>query len=187
MLEVEVKMRLADRAALEARLGEAGAERRARLMETNLFLDLPGGVLRKADRGLRIRRERDIDHGAEKIIITHKGPRRTGDVKQREETEVEADSMERAVALFEALGFERGLCFDKRRDKWRLGDCEVCVDEMPRLGQFVEIEGPEERAVLEARELLGLGSEALIRESYATLLCEAVGEGIADCRLKIED
>lgn len=174
-MEIEVKMRLTDPAAIEARLESLGATRRARLLETNVFLDRPDGSLRAADRGLRVRLEQELDRNEAQVVITHKGPRRAGEVKEREETELTCESLECAVALLEALGFQRGLSFEKRRDKWTLEDCEVCLDRMPRLGSFLEIEGPSRETVLRWRERLGLADARLIRESYATMLAEALG------------
>lgn len=174
-MEIEVKMRLADPAAIIERLKALSAHLRARLLETNVFLDLPDGALRAADRGLRVRHERDLQDDRETVIITHKGPRLAGDVKQREETELTCESLEDAIALLAVLGFRKGLSFEKRRDKWTLGDCEVCIDLMPRLGNFLEIEGPSESAVLQWRDKLGLSDEPLVREGYAAMLAKAIG------------
>ena len=67
-------------------------------------------------------------------------------------------------AAFAALGYSRVLSFEKRRESWKLGGCNVELDELPHLGTFVEIEGPERsghpegpRAASTARSAAGQG------------------------------
>src|SRR5690606_38713671 len=111
------------------------------VMETNLFFDTPDRSLQSADRGLRLRVNRNIDTDECSIVITHKGPRREGAFKARQETELRVGDADDAAALLEALGFVRTLTFEKRRERWELDGCGVELDELPRIGSFVEIEG----------------------------------------------
>ena len=72
--------------------------------------------------------------------LTFKGPLEASAFKKRREIELavsEADGMRR---LLEAIGFVEVLRFQKRRESWRLDNCRVELDEVPRLGRFVEID-----------------------------------------------
>ena len=66
----------------------------------------------------------------------------------------------------------RTLTFQKRRESWRLGECSVELDEVPFLGMYVEIEGPDEHVVMEAREALGLAEQPIIKTAYISLLAD---------------
>ena len=59
---------------------------------------------------------------------------------------------------------------DKKRRVWQLGDCEVALDELPLLGDFVEIEGPDEETIATVQKSLGLTDLPHITESYASLI-----------------
>lgn len=174
-IEIEAKMRLADRAAVERTLDALGAELLARLHEVNTFFDTPDGELRQADRGLRTRVETD-GAGRRTVTITHKGPRAAGPIKQRQEAEISTDDARRAEQLLLALGYQPGLSFEKRRDRYLLDGCRIELDTLPRLGSFIEIEGPDEQRVLAVRRKLGLADEPMITPSYASMLREHILE-----------
>lgn len=169
-VEIEAKMKVSDHDAVRRKLAELGAAPRGRFLEVNTFFDTEDRALLAGDKGLRLRHNRDIDTLAEEFVITFKGPRLNGKVKSREELEVVVGNGPDAVELLEKLGFRRMLSFQKRRDRFRLDDCSVELDELPHLGCYVEIEGPDEAAVLRVRELLGLSAVHLVRASYIALL-----------------
>jgi hypothetical protein len=50
------------------------------------------------------------------------------------------------------------------------------LDTLPRLGQFIEIEGPSDDAVMQKREALGLAEAPLVRTSYAAMLTAYIRE-----------
>jgi len=70
------------------------------------------------------------------------------------------------------LGYEKALIFEKKREIWQLDNCRVCLDELPLLGSFVEIEGADEERITRLQEKLGLGDVLHIPRSYATLMRE---------------
>ncbi len=172
-LETEIKLRISDHAMMVQRLRGAGAKFIRRDLEINTFLDTPDAALRRGGAGLRVRLARDLDAGTQRIIITHKGPRQAGAMKIRPETEAAVSSYEDAVALLGALGYEVTLSFEKRRETWELGACEVVLDELPEtLGRYVEIEGEDERAVQAVRGQLQLNDAIVESEGYAVLVAE---------------
>ena len=58
---------------------------------------------------------------------------------------------------------------EKKRRVWQLGGCEVALDRLPLLGDFVEIEGPDDEKIADVQERLGLAYLPHILESYACL------------------
>lgn len=174
-VEIEAKMRLTDRPAIERRLKELGAERAAELLEINTYFDTDQRQLKSSDQGLRVRIEETAD-GQRQATITHKGPRAHGRLKSRSETEVAIADANDAAQLLRALGYMPVLSFEKRRRRWRLDGVHVELDVLPYLGAFIEIEGPSDEAVLGVREKLGLNDTPLIRASYIAMLMSYIRE-----------
>lgn len=178
-IEIEAKVRVTDRAAVAGRLREAVGEPVADVVTRDAFFDTADDRLLAADSGLRLRVV--VGAAERRCVLTWKGPRAAGDVKQREEIELGVDDPDRAEAMLEQLGYRRRLSFEKWRQSWALGDCRVELDRVPHLGDFLEIEGPSEEAVLDARRRLGLGEAPLIREGYARLVSAYLAdEGLSD-------
>lgn len=170
-LETEIKLRVNDHGAMVERLKRAGAKFIRRELETNTFMDTSDAALMRGGSGLRVRLARDLDGAGERVIITHKGPRKAGPMKIRPETEATVSSYDDAVELLKALGYEVKLSFEKRRETWEMGDCEVVLDELPEgLGKFVEIEGEDERCVGKVRGQLELDDAPVEPEGYAVLV-----------------
>ncbi|MEM8782917.1 MAG: class IV adenylate cyclase, partial [Planctomycetota bacterium] len=137
--------------------------------EMNTFFDDTNGRLKTSDQGLRVRIETH-DDGDARIYVTHKGPRAHGQLKSRAETELSVSDADRAAALMGALGYHPVIAFEKRRHRFELDGCRVELDTLPRIGEFIEIEGPTEEAVMSVRDKLGLADEPLIKASYIALL-----------------
>lgn len=169
-IEIEAKMKVAEHGNIRARLNQLGAKPKSAVLETNTFFDTPDRSLFSQNKGLRVRYMRGLKETSEKTVITFKGPQRMGPLKSRPEFEMTVTNPIEAVSFLEAMGYIRTLTFQKKRESWRLGECTVELDELPHLGLFVEIEGPDEHVVFEAREALGLGEEPVIKTAYTSLL-----------------
>ncbi|MGH7215456.1 MAG: class IV adenylate cyclase [Tepidisphaeraceae bacterium] len=169
-VEIEAKLKVDSLAPTRDRLKATGAAYVGQALETNVFFDTDDRSLLAADRGLRLRRTRDLSSNAEKYVITLKGPRQHGPLKSRDETELTVASFDDAIALLEQLGFAQVLSFEKRRETWKLEGCSVELDELPLLGTFVEIEGPREEVVLRVRQTLGLSDRPIVKASYIAML-----------------
>lgn len=169
--EIEAKYRLHDPAALRRRLIENGARCEGLLHENDVLFDTPGGGLRIAGCGLRLRTCcATADAAADKTaVLTFKGPRAAAALKIREELETTVTDATAMAAILARLGLAPTVEYQKRREVWWLDSCEICVDELPRLGWFAEIEGPDESAVAEMSERLQLDPAALIQETYVSL------------------
>jgi len=189
-LEIECKVRVSGHGPVRKALKRAGAEFVLLFLESNELFDRPEGTLRAAGSGLRIRSMRPLDaadrgagadsrgSGASAEMaptMTFKGPRRPGAYKIREEIEVALDDAAAGRALLESLGYRLMVSFEKRRERWRLSDCTVELDELPTLGSFVEVEGPGESAVREVLRAIGLGDASQERRGYVELVAELLG------------
>ncbi len=175
-VEIEAKIKVTAHDAMRDRIRAAGGEHLSDVFETNTFFDTPDQKLRSADHGLRLRQIKDLhgprgqSTGRTSYVITFKGPVQRGQLKQREEIETEVADGSSAAAIIERLGFEVTLTFEKKRQSWKVQNCQVELDEVPLLGKFLEIEGPDATSVESVRTALGLANESLIKSGYSSLL-----------------
>ena len=137
-------------------------------MQTDTYFEDTEGSLKSGDRALRVRRQKAGKK--EKTFLTYKGPKQRDDFKKRQEIEIEIGDADSAEELLLALGYGKALVFEKKRRVWRLDGCIVSLDELPLLGSFVEIEGPDGRRIADVQSKLGLSDLPHIVESYACLI-----------------
>lgn len=158
--EREIKFPGVELDKLRDRLIELEAERKGpSAFEDNWILDR-GNELMKDGKILRLR----TDGG--KARLTFKGPMRLeGNLKIREEHEIEVESAERARALLENLGFSVVRRYQKMREEWQLGGVTIALDHTP-IGDFAEFEG--DRAEVVAKRC-GFDPEKAERRSYLRL------------------
>jgi predicted adenylyl cyclase CyaB len=152
-----------------AQLGKDGFDALVKLLD-------PERTLKKSDRGLRLRINRDVESGAQTAVVTMKGPQQSGQFKSREEIEVEVSSAAPMAQVFENLGYRKTICFEKRRESWKLDHCKIELDEVPHLGFFVEIEGPDDARIETVRRRLGLDHAPPIKTSYVAMLSQWLEE-----------
>lgn len=164
-MEIEAKVKLKDYSHLRKRLRSAGGLYQGRVFERNWLFDHPERLLARADKLLRLREQEN------RVFLTYKGPREKSKYKKREELEMEFPSSRAGRALLEAVGFVKWFYYEKFRETWRLGACEVVLDELPLLGLFAEIEAPTDRDVEEAVKRLKLTRD-YIASTYVELLNE---------------
>lgn len=169
-LEIEAKLKVESHATVREKMRTLGAIQLGQVLETNYIFDNAERTLLAGDSGLRIRTTQTETREHRGAILTYKGPRQDSTFKSRQEIQVHIDDAAAAQQMLEALGFIEAVRFEKRRESWQLDACRVELDELPYLGVYVEIEGPDEAAVSRAQNELGLGGIAHIRESYIALL-----------------
>lgn len=202
MYEVEVKVS-ADHDAVRAALADAGAERVARLAQADTYFDAPHREFAETDEALRVRRvasatsafdrqavEGDtlasaIDavldgefHASGESRVTYKGPLLEAASKSRAEFETAVESGDAMRDILAHLGFEPAATVRKLREKHRLDDFTVVLDDVEDVGAYVEVETDVETTdeVAGAREdaydlleALGLDPQDQIRTSYLGL------------------
>jgi len=166
--EIEAKLKVDSLSEVAERLVTEGAEFGAKFQQIDSYFDLPEHILRKSDRGLRLRRQ--IAGQNEKIILTYKGKKQKHKFKKREEIEVEVSDADSAEKIIQAIGFEKIVTVEKERTIWKLNSCEVCLDEVTLLGSFVEIESPDQQKIEEVQKRLGLAQLPHIVKSYSNMV-----------------
>ncbi len=173
--ETECKIPVQTVDDLEARLRDLSAAPGGEFLQDDRFFDSPEHRLLKADEGLRLRSVRRLDTGGQvEHLLTYKGARRKAQLKQREEIELTVSDPDAMVQILDRLGLVLMLHLQKRRKRYRLGDCWVELDSLPLLGRFVEVEGPDADAVGRVAAELGLDLGRSITDSYASMLMEQV-------------
>lgn len=178
MFEVEQKHRISDLDKLLDRVGALGARLGEPKQQVDTYYAHPARDFAQTDEALRIRRV-----GAD-CFITYKGPKLDQTSKTRRELEIPlAGGLEEAqklAELIEALGFKAAAVVAKQRRTatvdWHGQPVEVVVDEVDRLGQFVELElQADDKGLDQARRSLAeLATELQLgpgeRRSYLELL-----------------
>lgn len=161
-IETEVKFRIGNAEEIEDRLRKLHAKLVRTGLERNIRYDTTDRKLARSKELLRLRSY------AGEADITHKRRAQAAvrGFKTREETIVAIDSFESGRLLLERLGYEKSWIYEKKRQIWELGTVEVLIDELPLIGNFLEIEGePEE--IRKAAERLGLDMRKALTTSYA--------------------
>lgn len=163
--EIEIKFRVADLRALSRKLRATGFHLvTRRTHEVNTLYDLPGGVLRKRNELLRIRK-----YGSS-WTLTHKSGTKRGKHSSRVELETAVSDGKKLDAILRALGYAPSFRYEKFRAEWTDGKGQVVVDETP-IGNFCEIEGPP-RWIDATAKKLGVSTADYITKNYATLFVE---------------
>jgi adenylate cyclase, class 2 len=161
--ELEVKFFVPDLPRFEKRLADLGAAlEQPRVHEVNLRFDTPAEDLSRSYKVLRLRQDTQVR-------VTYKGPGLEQDgVHQRQELEFSVSDFATAQAVFEALGYQVVVMYEKYRTTYSWNGLEVVLDEMP-YGNFVEIEGPDGESIQKAARRLSLDWERRILGSYVFL------------------
>ena len=165
-IETEIKFRVTDVAALEAKLSAIGFERvTPRSFESNTLYDTPDRVLRNKRELVRIRSY------AGRWLLTHKRVPDSGvgedRHKHRVETETELSDGPALAEVFASIGFVPAFRYEKWRTEWADGAGHCVIDETP-LGIFAELEGAPEWIDRIAQEL-GVTPEERMTLSYGRL------------------
>ncbi|OHB85866.1 MAG: hypothetical protein A2Z38_02010 [Planctomycetes bacterium RBG_19FT_COMBO_48_8] len=169
-VEIEVKLKVNSLPEVEQKLAEVGAEFLAEQLQTDYFFDDANAALTTTDRCLRLRRQSVA--GSESFFLTYKGAKEKSNLKKRQEIEIEISEAESTQKLLSALGYKRILVVEKKRRLWQLGGCSVALDQLPLLGDFVEIEGPDDDTINDVQQSLNLTYLTHIAKSYAQLTKE---------------
>lgn len=169
-IEIEAKLKVDSLSEIERKLIELGAEFRAEQLQTDFLFDDANANLITADCCLRLRRQ--SVEGRERFFLTYKGAKEKSNFKKRREIEIEITDADTTQTLLSALGYEKVLVVEKKRRLWQFGHCDVALDQLPLLGDFMEIEGPNNEEIADVQQKLGLAKLVHIEKSYAQLIKE---------------
>jgi adenylate cyclase class 2 len=166
-IETEIKLRAGDLEAVRALIERAGFQvSTPRALERNTLFDTPSLDLRGRDELVRIR---DLKG---KSKLTFKGRGKPGRHKVREELESALSNGPAVETIFERLGFKPVFRYEKYRTEYSRNSDPgtITVDETP-IGNFLELEGPEDWIDATARQL-GFGESDYVLASYGALYLE---------------
>jgi adenylate cyclase class 2 len=158
--EIEIRFFGVDYEELRQKLLEAGA-RQAYPMRAmrRVIIDYPDQHLQHGVDGawsfVRLR-----DEGG-RALLTYKQIAKSEN-HDTHEIETEVSSYENTIALFEKIGLAVISEQHTKREVWRMGGCEISLDEWPWLPPMVEIEGPNDEALQAVVESLGLNGQETI-------------------------
>jgi predicted adenylyl cyclase CyaB len=175
--EIEAKYRVETFDAVGHAIAAAGGTFLGRVVQTDRFFDHPDHSLRDSDQGLRLRQFELLEQADGQPVdlrplLTYKGPRSNTDTaKRRREVQTHLDCPAVITEVLAVCGVTAKLVLQKRRASYRVADVLVELDELPRIGRFVEIEADSDRQVTDWADRLGLGDQP-ITESYFALLAE---------------
>ena len=175
-LEIEAKWPVDEKKAEEIKkiLKDKG-QFLVKILEENVVLDDENESMFKNGNLLRLRRTVDLETGMEKNILTLKRKvkgKENEEVKVMDETEINFDDFNKMLEVFEFLGYRKKWRYEKIREIWKVFECEVCIDKLPKLGFFVEIEGKSEEEIIEVSKILGLEKAKMIKDNYAKITLE---------------
>ena len=169
-IEIEAKLKVDSLSKVEQKLLELDADFKAEQLQTDFLFDDANATLATTDRCLRLRRQ-SVD-GSERFFLTYKGAKEKSNFKKRQEIENEIIDAQSTQKLLSALGYEKVLIVEKKRRLWKLGRCAVALDQLPLLGDYVEIEGPNNEEIAHVQRSLELAELPHIEKSYAQLTKE---------------
>jgi len=177
--EIEAKIKVAALEPIAGKLKELGAQFLHTTQQTDTYFMDTHKLLHKNDCGLRIRRQ-SID-GNQSAFLTFKGAREKTKYKSRSEHETGIGDPDAAENILEGLGYQKRLTVEKKRSVWRLDNCEVCLDELPELGCFVEVEGPDEETISSVLAKLNLQNQPHISKGYASMTAQILKQTENGC------
>ncbi len=138
MREIEVKVRITDKQKLLTKLEEKGITLGEEVQQHDLVYGWPGAQDAARDSvWLRVRTELRKDGAFVNIFTLKKSVVGHLDSIEHETVIENPDEM---LAAFAEMGYELYSDLTKTRRKGRWGEVEICVDELPALGSFIEVE-----------------------------------------------
>lgn len=179
MIEVEIKIPVADKVLLEQKLQENGFVQGKRVKESDTYFNSEAYDLRKKDMALRIRSCEELDTKELKSFIAYKGSKLDQVSMTRKELETGIENAEIGKELIMSLGFYALQPVVKIRQYYPLNEITACVDQVENLGDFLELEilvekeQDREEALSILKDVLektGLNWDNVTRTSYLSML-----------------
>lgn len=91
----------------------------------------------------------------DKIVMTYKNVSNDRSIMGTKEVNIEVNSYDDAILFLKGCGLEIKAKQETKREIWRFGKVEICIDTWPWIPTFMEIEGPTEKSVWETAKKLG--------------------------------
>lgn len=176
MLEMELKARINNKEQITEKLSRAGCRWSASVIQADVIYISKGLNQTINNPVFRIR---NIDN---KTILTLKV--QSTDLNTAKELELEVSDDKMMHQMLQIIGFEARVELKKKRVETEYKGYTICMDEVERLGDFIEIEklGTEdserEREYEEMMKVLtelGIGEEDLVTDKYFEMIQKLEG------------
>ncbi len=174
MREIELKFKVDNLDVLINKLKEEQCEISAVKMQNDTIYvqNLDDTESKEGSVWLRVRKEND------KIELNYK--KQSKKKMESEEIEFEVSSYELANQFLKALGYLPWVEVNKKRRYSNYKEYNICIDEVEKLGSFVELEilvdkdnkEDYELALLEVAKKLGINPDKRINSHYDTMISE---------------
>ena len=143
--EIEAKFLDIDKDKIRVKLKEIGAklEKPEVLMKRVVFYTGEHSFARVRDEG-------------DKIVMTYKNVSNDNSILGTKEVNIDVNDYDDAILFLKGCGLKMKANQETKREIWKYGSVEICIDTWPWIPTFVEIEGPSEESVWGTAEKLGL-------------------------------
>jgi adenylate cyclase class 2 len=176
MNEIEIKVKIDDKDKFKNKLKNLGCILSIPFkQEDYVFVskDIIGDNTGPGDIIIRIRKE----NGKNKLTLKQKKQ----NIVESKEIEFEVSDLKKAKDFILTLGYKEHVIVKKTRIKTSYKDYEICIDDVEKLGTFIEVEvmtDEEEKALHYEKEMmnfiksLGISTIEKIDKRYDTLIYE---------------
>ena len=174
MREIELKFKVEDINGLLDKLGDMNCEISEVLSQNDTIYvsDLNHVESVEGSIWLRVRKEN------EKVELNLK--KQSARIQESKEIEFEVSSYEKANQLLETLGYQKWVVVNKKRRYSKYLNYNLCIDEVERLGSFLEIEllvDEEDKKdyisdLLEIAKTFELTEDNIVNSHYDTMISQ---------------
>ncbi|MBP5656861.1 class IV adenylate cyclase [Candidatus Saccharibacteria bacterium] len=95
----------------------------------------------------------------DKIVMTYKNVSDDHSILGTKEVNIEVNDYDDAILFLRGCGLKVKARQETKREIWKLGKVEICIDTWPWIPTFMEIEGPSEKSVWDTAKKLGFSKQ----------------------------
>ncbi len=160
-IEIETKINLKPEEIeeLKENILKLGAVHIKKEKEVDDYFDFDDNRINEMRNAIRLRNN--------KVLCLKEKENIHSEIKEVNEFETEINNDEVIRKIFSKIGLKVMKKKEKIRDKYKLRNCELCIDELP-FGFFLEIEGPRAEIITIAKKL-GFNEDQFISDTYFQL------------------
>lgn len=179
MIEVEIKVSVKNITKIEECLLKNGFIKGAHIKESDYYFDNEVHEIRNNDQALRIRSSYDLDADVKYNLMTFKGSKMDEISMTRKEFEIQIDDADTCMQIFSSLGYKNIYPVIKERQYYHKDCMTACIDQVEKLGCFMELEfiveneSEKDKAlgeIISTIESFGYSKQEIIRKSYLSML-----------------
>ncbi|MDD4202979.1 MAG: class IV adenylate cyclase [Candidatus Omnitrophica bacterium] len=164
MKEIETKFKLKDPQAFRNKLEQIGAQKVYSQLEHDIYF---------AGQGCKVQastiRVRCLNNNTGVFTIKKNVPNDQVNIKIKEEIEVNVDNAIVMTNMLKDIGFSERFKKEKKREIYKYNSANICLDELPYIGWYLEIEAEGVCEVENIAKALDLDINDAIKDTYMDL------------------